>query len=125
MVKKNVQDTYFKQKVLTASPGELVLLLYDGFIKFCNIASVGIDEKNYEKANTNIQKAERIIDELQGSLDRKYEVSKDFDNIYTYVLRRLHEANIYKNKEILEECITHIRSLRETWVEVMKRSAKK
>ncbi len=119
-MQRNAMNTYFQQKVLTASSAELVLLLYDGFIKFGNIAVAAIKDKNFEKANLNIIKAERIIDHLSGSLDDKYEVSKDFNNIYSYVMRRLIDANISKDAEILEECITNIRSLRDAWVEVMK-----
>ncbi|MBR1876109.1 MAG: flagellar export chaperone FliS, partial [Lachnospiraceae bacterium] len=110
---------YNNSKILTASPAELTLMLYDGCIKFCNIAIMAIDSKDIAKANTNIKKAERIIIEFQTTLDFKYEVANDFNNIYTYVLRRLREANIGKDREILEECVTHIRSLRDTWKEVM------
>ncbi len=120
MVKSNANDIYFRNRVLTATPAELVLLLYDGFIKFGNMSVKFIKDKDYENANKYILKMEAIIDELSGTLDRSYEVSKYFDNIYSYVSRRLIEANINKNSKILEECITHIRSLRETWTEVMK-----
>ncbi len=111
---------YNNSRVLTASPAELTLMLYDGCIKFCNMAIMAVDAKDISKANTNIKKAERIIIEFQTSLDFKYEVENDFNNIYTYVLRRLREANIEKSREILEECVTHMRSLRDTWKEVMK-----
>lgn len=113
---------YKNSKVLTASPAELTLMLYDGCIKFCNMAVMDINGKDFFKANKNIQKAERIIGEFKMTLDHKYEVAKDFDNIYDYVLRRLHEANMYKDVEIMNECITHMRSLRDTWKEVMKRA---
>ncbi len=118
----NVYQQYKNNRVLTASPAELTLMLYDGCIKFCNMAVMGINEKDYTKANKNIQKAERIIGEFKMTLDHRYEVAKDFDNIYDYVLRRLHEANMLKDTEILEECITHMRSLRDTWKEVMARA---
>ena len=111
---------YNNSKVLTASPAELTLMLYDGCIKFMNIAIMAIDSKDIAKANNNIKKAERIIIEFQTTLDFKYEVANDFNNIYTYVLRRLREANVKKDRNILEECVTHIRSLRDTWKEVMK-----
>ncbi len=114
---------YNNSRVLTASPAELTLMLYDGCIKFCNMAIMAIDAKDISKANTNIKKAERIIIEFQTSLDFKYEVANDFNNIYKYVLRRLREANIEKSREILEECVTHMRSLRDTWKEVMKAAA--
>jgi len=113
---------YKNSKVLTASPAELTLMLYDGCIKFCNMAVMDINGKDYYKANKNIQKAERIIDEFKMTLDHKYEVAKDFDNIYDYVLRRLQEANMTKDTAILDECITHMRSLRDTWKEVMKKA---
>ena len=83
---------------------------------------MAINGKDYAAANKNIQKAERIIGEFKMTLDHKYEVAKDFDNIYDYVLRRLHEANMLKDTEILNECITHMRSLRDTWKEVMKQA---
>ena len=116
----NAYQQYNNSKILTASPAELTLMLYDGCIKFCNIAIMAIDANDIPKAYTNIKKAERIIIEFQSTLDFKYEVANDFNNIYTYVLRRLREANISKDKEILEECVTHMRSLRDTWKEVMK-----
>ena len=120
MLAQNAYAQYNKSKIMTASPAELTLMLYDGCIKFMNIAVMAIDEGNTEKAHINIRKAERIIEEFRSTLDDKYPVAKDFDNIYKYVSRRLVEANVSKDKEILAECITHIRSLRDTWREVMK-----
>ena len=113
---------YKNSKILTASPAELTLMLYDGCIKFCNMAVMAIKNKDYAAANKNIRKAERIIAEFHMTLDHKYEVAKDFDNIYDYVLRRLHEGNVAKDTEIINECITHMRSLRDTWKEVMKQA---
>lgn len=119
------QQQYFRSKVLTASPAELVLMLYDGCIKFCNQAISAINLHNIQQANINIQKAERIITELKVKLNFKYEVAKDFDNIYTYLLIRLHDANIHKDADILRECITHLRTTRETWVQVIDTTKKK
>ncbi len=120
MLSSNAYAQYNRNKILTASPAELTLMLYDGCIKFINIAVMGIDEKDISKANTNIKKAERIVLELQTSLDSRYEVSKDFNTVYSYVKRRLLEANISKDKEILMECAGHMRTMRDTWKEVMK-----
>ncbi len=111
---------YLRNKIMTASPAELTLMLYDGAIKFCNIAAKAIEDHDMEKAHINITKAQRIIDEFKATLDHKYEVAKDFDNIYDYVLHRLIEANMKKDKDIVEECAEHLRSLRDTWKEVMK-----
>lgn len=111
---------YQNNKVMTASPAELTLMLYDGAIKFANIAIMAIDNQDVPKAHTNIVKIEKIIEYLRATLDMKYEVAKDFDNVYDYLLRRLIQANIRKDKEILEEVLEHLRSVRDTWVAVMK-----
>lgn len=113
---------YNRNKVLTASPAELTLMLYEGAIKFCNIAIVGIENKDIEKAHTNIIKTEKIIEEFLRSLDEKYPVYKEFENVYVYLMRRLREANAYKDKEILEEVLTHLRVMRDTWKDVMNQS---
>lgn len=120
MALPNAYAQYSNNKVLTASPAELVLMLYDGAIKFCNIAVVAIDAKDIPKAHTNIIKAQKIIDHLRITLDMSYPVAQDFDNIYAYVAKRLVEANVSKDKEILEEVCTHLRSVRDTWKEVMR-----
>ena len=115
---------YNNSKVLTASPAELVLMLYEGAIKFCNIAIVGLEQKDMQKAHTNIMKAERIINHLRVTLDMKYPVAQDFDRIYEYLDRRLVEANLKKDIAILEEILMHLRSVRDTWKEVMRINGK-
>ncbi len=113
---------YKNSKVLTASPAELTLMLYDGAIKFCNIAKDAVDHKDVQKAHENIIKAQKIIDYLRQTLDMKYPVAQDFENIYSYLSQRLIEANIKKDNEILEEILTHLRSVRDTWKEVMRKN---
>ncbi len=116
----NQYAQYNNSKVLTASPAELTLMLYEGAIKFNNIAIMAIEKKDIEKAHNNIVKVERIINEFRATLDSKYEVSKDFDRVYVYMLQRLFEANVKKDPEILEEVNTHLRSMRDTWKQVME-----
>ena len=112
---------YNTNKIMTASPAELTLMLYEGAIKFCNIAIMAIEQKDVQKANNNIIKVQKIIEEFRTTLDHKYSVAQDFDRVYVYLLQRLLEANIHKDKEILEEVNTHLRSMRDTWKEVMKK----
>ena len=112
--------TYANNKVNTASPADLTLMLYEGAIKFCNIAIVAIENREVEKAHINIVKVERIIQEFQITLDHKYATAKDFDAVYDYLLYRLREANFKKDKEMLEEVLTHLRTMRDTWKEVMR-----
>ena len=111
---------YNNSKILTASPAELTLMLYEGAIKFCNIAVVAVEQHDVPKAHTNIVKTQRIIDYLRQTLDMKYPVAQDFENIYVYLSQRLVEANLKKDKDILEEVNGHLRSVRDTWKEVMR-----
>ena len=120
MALPNAYAKYNNSKVLTASPAELTLMLYDGAIKFCNIAIMGIEQNDIEKAHINIRKVERIVEEFRSTLDRKYAVAEDFDRVYVYLLQRLLEANIKKDKAILEEVNMHLRSMRDNWKEVMR-----
>lgn len=120
MVGQNPYAQYKNSKILTASPAELTLMLYEGAIKFCNIAIMGIEQNDVEKTHNNIIKVQRIIDEFRSTLDHKYPVAEDFDRVYVYILQRLFEANIKKDKEILEEVLEHLRSMRDTWKEVMR-----
>ena len=119
---RNGYAAYQNNKVMTASPGELTLMLYEGMIKFTNIAIIGVEEHDIQKAHNNIIKTENIISQLQSTLNYKYPVAKDFNNIYVYLKERLVQANFKKDKAILEECLEHERTLRDTWKEVMRLS---
>lgn len=118
-------EKYGNDKIMMASPAELTLMLYEGAIKFCNVAIMGIEQKDVEKSHKNITKAENIIGYLRETLDMKYPVAQDFENIYVYLNERLVEANIKKDKEILEEVCGHLRSVRDTWKEVMRLNREK
>lgn len=120
MALPNAYSQYNTNKIMTASPAELTLMLYDGAIKFCNIATEAIENKDIEKAHINIVKTQRIIDYLRQTLDMKYEVAQDFENIYDYLSRRLVQANIKKDREILDEVNEHLHSVRDNWKEVMR-----
>lgn len=120
MLQKQGYAAYANNKVTTASPADLVLMLYEGAIKFCNIAIVAIEKKEIEKAHINLVKAQNIIIEFQASLDYKYATAKDFNEVYTYLLARLREANMKKDVEIIEEVLKHLRTMRDTWKEVMR-----
>lgn len=122
MAVNNVYAQYNNNKVLTASPEELTLLLYEGAIKFCNIAMMGLEENNIQKTHDNIKKAQAIIEELQSTLNHSYKVAEDFDNVYHYIYSLLTDANIHKDKETLERALNEIRGMRDTWKEVMKKA---
>ena len=113
---------YANNRIMTASPAELTLMLYEGAIKFCNIAIAAIEKRDIEKAHVNIVKVENIITEFQSTLNHKYPVAEDFDNVYRYLQERLLEANLKKDKDILEEVLGHLRVMRDTWKEVMQKA---
>lgn len=118
----NPYANYANTKIQTATPAQLTLMLYDGAIKFCNLAIEAVEIGNIEKAHLNIRKVEKIIEEFRATLNFKYPVAQDFENVYEYIARRLVEANLKKDKEILLEVNEHLRVLRDTWKEVMKLS---
>lgn len=125
MAPANAYAQYNNQKVMAASPAELTLMLYDGAIKFCNIAEAAVEKNDTDKAHTNIVKIEKIIEYLRSTLDMSYPVAQDFENMYSYINRRLIEANITKDLEILQEVNMHLHSIRDNWIEVMKKNGLK
>ncbi len=116
---------YNDNRIMSASPAELTLMLYEGAIKFCNMAITAVEHKEVQKAHVNIVKIQKIVQYLRETLDMKYPVAKHFENIYTYLERRLVEANITKDKEILDEINEHLHSVRDTWKEVMRANKEK
>jgi flagellar protein FliS len=120
MLKQNGYAQYQNSKIVTASPAELTLMLYEGAIKFSNIAITAMEANDPAKAHENIVKVENIIQNFRETLDKKYPVWEDFEHIYVYLLKRCHEANMSKDPEIMEEVLMHLRSMRDNWKDVMK-----
>lgn len=116
----NPMAAYGTNKVTTATPAELTLMLYEGAIKFCNIAKMAMEQSDIEKANLNMQKAKNIIVELRSTLNFDYPVAKDFDNIYAFIFDRMVQANINKDPAIVEEILVQLRDIRDIWKKVMK-----
>lgn len=120
-----IQTQYIQKlnqnKILTASPQEVITLLYDGAIKFCNMALLGFENNDIEKININIQKAERIIEELVSSLNFDYPVSNDFLNIYKFIYQLLLDANVKKDKEKLERALVELREIKDIWRQIISK----
>ena len=118
----NPYAQYQRSKILTASPAELTLMLYEGAIKFCNIGLLGFETNDYEKVNNNIIKVQNIITELRATLDFKYPTAKDFDVVYEYISNLLVQANIKKDPEVLNQALDQVREMRDLWKEIMKQN---
>lgn len=116
----NPYAKYKNQSINTATPEELTLKLYEGCIKFINLAMMAIEEKNIEMANTNIIKAQNIITELNITLNMDYEICKNLRLLYDYLKDRLIEANLKKDMVILGEVKEFVVEFRDTWKEAMK-----
>ena len=108
-----------QNSILTASPQELTLMLYNGAIKFGNQAVIAIENEDAALAHEKIVRVQDIILEFIASLDFDYPIATEMELMYDYIHRRLIDANISKDKEILEEAIGLIRELRDTWKEAM------
>ncbi len=122
MAQKNPYATYANNKIASATPAELTLMLYEGAIKFCNLAKIDIEKQEYGDSIGHIQRARNIIVELQSTLDFKYPVAKDFDNIYRYIFALMADVNKDHDMDTLEELLTQLRELRDIWKQVMKNS---
>lgn len=122
MALPNAYAQYNNSRIMTASPAELTLLLYEGAIKFGNIAIVKMEQRDIEAAHKNIVKVEKIIDYLRETLDMKYAVAEDFERIYTYLSGRIVDSMISKDPKDMEEVVMHLRSVRDNWKEVMKKA---
>lgn len=120
----NAASLYQGTKIQTASPMELTLMLYEGAIKFCNIAILAMEKNDISKINLNIIKAEKIILKLKETLDFRYPVAKEFDKVYDLIYNFLVQANVKKDRELLEQGLTYIKEMRDTWKEVMNLTRK-
>ena len=115
----NPYQAYQQNSVMTASPQELTLMLYNGSLKFMKMAKRAMADKNFEEKNTNIIKAQNIVQELRITLDLDIEMSASLAQMYEYMYSRLLEANMKNNTEALEEVETLMTDMRNTWKQAM------
>jgi len=125
-IKKNVNsysnnsDKYLEQKVMTAKPEELTLMLYEGIIKFLNQAKIFMEQKNIDKTNNRLLRAQAIVDELSGTLDMEFEHSMDLQQLYAFMSENLLEANLKKEMKPLDDALAIAVEMRQMWKEVME-----
>ena len=120
-----VAKSYKAQSVRTASPGKLVLMLFDGYLRFSAAAKKSFDEtdlvKKNEGINNNLIRAQNIVSELQSSLDMTVpgELPGTLYRLYDYVLTNLQQANIKKDPEKIDESDKVMSELRDSWAEML------
>jgi len=121
----NALNQYKQNAVFTATPEELTLMLYDGGIKFMNIAKYSIENNDVQRAHETLIRAQDIIIELNSSLNMEYEISTNFRRLYGFILDKLIDANIQKNMEPIDEALEILIEMRDTWKEAMQQVKKK
>ncbi|MCT1902294.1 flagellar export chaperone FliS [Oceanobacillus sojae] len=119
MSSNKAYQIYQNNAVNTASGGELTLMLYNGCIKFIKQAMKDVDNKDFAAKNTNIQKAQKIVNELMVTLDMKMDISHQILPLYDYMHNLLTEANIKNDIEKLKEALGYAEEFRDVWKQVI------
>jgi len=124
--KRNPYDQYKQTEIGTANQGKLIVMLYDGAIKFLNIAIENMEPRTYDIVNTNIIKAQDIISELLLSLNMNDggQISQNLFNLYMFFKKQLLEANIQKDPELITGVIKMLQELRDAWDKVSAQETK-
>lgn len=121
---KDLSTQYLERKVMTSTPQELTLMLYEGAVKFIKQAQVYNSQKNIEKTSNAILRAHAIYTELSSTLDMDYEISKELEALYDYMLSGLTRANLKKDGKMLEELLYLAEDFCDMWRDAMKAAKK-
>jgi len=108
-----------RDNVMSASKEDLVLMLFDGCLKFINQSILAIENKDYSKANTLCIKAQNIILEFRATLDIRIGLAEQMDSMYVYIYEILLDGNMTKDTALLSEARDLVRSFRDTWKEAI------
>ncbi len=117
----NLKQEYLKQSVMTASPAELIVMLFDACIKNVKLAKICLEDSNdYSGVNTHFINAQEIIMELINCLDTSIELSSQLLDIYDFLIRSIREMNIKKDIKLLPDVLDILYSMRDTWQNISK-----
>lgn len=116
----NAYDQYRVTAVQTASPGKLLLMLYDGLILALRQAKQALEKKDAAEAHRCLVKGQDIFSELMSTLNMDYEISGYLYKIYDYLKQRLIEANVRKEAGIIDEVLAFVTDLRNTWASIIE-----
>ena len=113
-------QAYTQYGIEMQTQGNLIIMLYDGAIRFITTAQTAIENKKYAEAHENIMKAQRIVQEFIRTLNFSAgEISNQLLSLYEYMIHQLIQANVKKDIEILEEVKEHLTELRSAWVQIV------
>jgi flagellar protein FliS len=121
-----VAQNYLRTKVLTATPEQLQLMLYDGAIRFADQGRLALEKKNFEDSYNAFSRAMKIIVELNSSLNHKImpDLCGKLASLYNYVYRKLVEASTKRQTEAAEDALKILRHQRETWAMLLDKIGK-
>lgn len=111
----NPYEQYQQNAVQSADSGDLLIMLYDGLVKYLKLSINCIEQKNIEGANKAMIKSQDIIKYLNGTLDESYDVSHYLSALYDFMGIQLMKANIKKDMGIINEILDMVQELRDTW----------
>jgi len=115
-------NVYKNQQIMTASPEELTLMLYNGAIRFTNESIVALERGDFPKAHAANMRAQDIVREFMATLDMNFELSKNWLAVYDYIEYSLIQGNVKKDKTLLENARAILVDMRDTWAEAIKKA---
>jgi flagellar protein FliS len=115
----NVQQAYQQNSVITASPQELTLMLYNAGIKFLKLAKIAIENNQKEEAHKHIIRVQDILTELELGLNHEVEIAKNMAALYDFMKHHLIQANIKKDIKKIDEVLEFFEEFRNTWKQAM------
>lgn len=120
MSQRNISNIYKQNQIQSASPKDLVILLYEGCIKKIRLAELALEENRLDLVNENLIKAQDIITELSNTLDmdKGGEIAESLDSLYDYLLNELYQANIHKDSDKMVYVREQMTELLESWKEI-------
>lgn len=124
MVPSRFHNEYRRNEIATSSQGKLIIMMYEGAVKFTTMAIDGIDTNDIAKKGMYISKTHDIINELSLALDLKKggEVAQKLETLYQFMLRQLTLANIKSDRKALESIINVLKPLQDAWTELFIKS---
>ena len=118
----NPYKVYKQQSVMTMTPGQMLLAVYDELIKQINMAKLGFEDNNVQLVNNSLQRAQQILRELQKTLNFDYEVSEGLNDLYDYFYTALRDANVKKLPEGLDDVLQMVVELRNAFSQAEKQT---
>jgi len=120
MTNSQMANAYKNQQVMTSSPEQLTLLLYNGALRFLNESISALEQGNIQKAHNSNMRVQDIVREFVITLDMSYEISKNWAQLYEYTEYCLIQGNIKKDVKLLQQAKDVLQELRDAWVGAMK-----